>query len=160
MLSAAILTNFLPMCLCVFVIGVRPLCCLQVKIFHNDGEGANDRSAERRARNQIGTYVRVFGNVGIGSVSCCCSMFDDRQHEADDTTVCTVVFSFSCVLLTYESMCLLYSFCRGITDPGCLCGVVLACAVLTIVWGLSICCRARTRRITLMPYRVCRHLPG
>lgn len=36
---------------------------LKVKIFHNDGEGTNDRSAERRAQNQIGTYVRVFGNV-------------------------------------------------------------------------------------------------
>ena len=35
----------------------------KVKMFHNDGEGENDRSAEKRARNQIGTYVRVFGNV-------------------------------------------------------------------------------------------------
>lgn len=35
-------------------------------MFHNDGEGGNDRSAEKRARNQIGTYVRVFGNVSVG----------------------------------------------------------------------------------------------
>lgn len=34
-------------------------------MFHNDGEGGNDRSAEKRARNQIGVYVRVFGNVSV-----------------------------------------------------------------------------------------------
>lgn len=32
-------------------------------MFHNDGEGANDRAAEKRARCQVGTYVRIFGNV-------------------------------------------------------------------------------------------------
>lgn len=36
-----------------------------MKLFHNDGEGGNDRSAEKRARNQIGVYVRVFGNVSF-----------------------------------------------------------------------------------------------
>ncbi|CAM9306001.1 unnamed protein product [Ascophyllum nodosum] len=49
---------------------------LKVKIFHNDGEGGNDRSAERRSRNQIGTYVRVFGNVR--------SWKDDRHSVAYD----------------------------------------------------------------------------
>lgn len=73
---------------------------------------------------------------------------------------CSMSVLFSCVLLTYESMCLLYSFSRGTTGPGCLCGVVLACALLAVVWGLSICCRARALRITLVVYRVCRHLPG
>ena len=38
-------------------------------MFHNDGEGGNDRSAEKRARNQIGVYVRVFGNVSVGQNS-------------------------------------------------------------------------------------------
>ena len=40
----------------------------QVKIFHSDGEGQNDRSAERRARNEVGTYVRVFGSVSPSSL--------------------------------------------------------------------------------------------
>lgn len=36
---------------------------VKVKMFHSDGEGGSDRSAEKRARNQVGTYVQVFGNV-------------------------------------------------------------------------------------------------
>ncbi|CAM9459829.1 unnamed protein product [Ectocarpus sp. 4 AP-2014] len=47
---------------------------LKVKMFHNDGEGANDRAAEKRARCQVGTYVRVFGNVR--------SWKDDRHSVA------------------------------------------------------------------------------
>eukprot|EP00752_Nemacystus_decipiens_P010313 g9188.t1 len=47
---------------------------IKVKMFHNDGEGGNDRSTEKRARNQIGTYVRVFGNVR--------SWNDDRHSVA------------------------------------------------------------------------------
>ncbi|CAM9467595.1 unnamed protein product, partial [Discosporangium mesarthrocarpum] len=35
----------------------------KVKVFHSDGEGVNDRSVERRARCQVGTYVRVYGNI-------------------------------------------------------------------------------------------------
>eukprot|EP00904_Undaria_pinnatifida_P010329 jgi/Undpi1/6426/HiC_scaffold_20.g08907.m1 len=49
---------------------------LKVKIFHSDGEGQNDRSAERRARNEVGTYVRVFGSVR--------SWKDDRHSVAYD----------------------------------------------------------------------------